>query len=85
MAGKLDEAKRELGFISRTLEGGYLDFDTIDELQQSVASVKCLICEHERGEQQPLPLDSAAYRVTIYEPAASDHVGSSARGRASTV
>lgn len=62
---KLDEAKRELGFVSRTLDNGYLDIDTVDELQRSVCRVKRLITEHETSQ---LPFIDGATRTTIYEP-----------------
>ncbi|HEX8747383.1 MAG TPA: hypothetical protein VF717_09290 [Pyrinomonadaceae bacterium] len=64
---KLEQAKQKLGFIGRTLENGYLDFDTIDELQHAVCSVKRLITEHEQDTLQ-LPLIEGASTLVVYEP-----------------
>lgn len=47
MASDLETIKRELAFISRTLNNGCLDFETIDELCKSVRDARAALEAHE--------------------------------------
>jgi hypothetical protein len=65
MASKLEEAKQKLLFVSRSLANGYIDFDTLDELERELSCTIRLINEHENSQQS---LEVHAYHVTVYKP-----------------
>ncbi|HEX8177848.1 MAG TPA: hypothetical protein VF543_22355 [Pyrinomonadaceae bacterium] len=64
---KLEQAKSKLRFIGRTLNRGFIDAETLEELSRASFNALELLNEHEEETLQ-LPRIAEASTVVIYQP-----------------
>lgn len=65
MQSPLEQIRQELQFISHTVSNGFMDFDTLDELEQSAATALRALKELE--PQPPLTVDANIQPITSFE------------------